>query len=127
MARSARDRPLSPSPASVILGLVALVTSGCGGPFGGPFGGPVGGPVGMPEPDPNVRGGFGGGFHWAIDQPTHDVDPIDPAEAADLVADIRDSIDEERDEIPQLTGYLTANGCRDIRVGLVDFDAVRGD
>jgi hypothetical protein len=53
----------------------------------------------MPEPDPNVRGGFGGGFYWAIDERTADLDSIDPAYAADLVAGIRDSIDEERDEL----------------------------
>jgi hypothetical protein len=29
--------------------------------------------------------------------------------------------------LPSLAGYLTAHGCTDLRVGLVDFDAVRGD
>jgi hypothetical protein len=29
--------------------------------------------------------------------------------------------------LPSLAGYLTANGCQDIRIALVDFDAVRAD
>ena len=29
--------------------------------------------------------------------------------------------------LPSLAGYLTANGCQDIRIGLVDFDEVRAD
>lgn len=29
--------------------------------------------------------------------------------------------------LPSLAGYLTAQGCTDLRLGLVDFDAVRGD
>ncbi|HEX7222988.1 MAG TPA: hypothetical protein VF231_07040, partial [Candidatus Limnocylindrales bacterium] len=78
-----------------LLALVGLAATGCGGPFGGP----LGGPVGAQEPDPNVRGGFGGGFSWAVDEPTVALDPLDPAEAAELVAGVRDSIDPERDEL----------------------------
>lgn len=29
--------------------------------------------------------------------------------------------------LPSLAGYLTAKGCQDIRIGLVDFDKVRAD
>ena len=29
--------------------------------------------------------------------------------------------------LPSLAGYLTARGCADIRIGLVDFDEVRGN
>jgi hypothetical protein len=29
--------------------------------------------------------------------------------------------------LPSFAGYLTAKGCHDIRIGLVDFDEVRGD
>ncbi len=78
-----------------LLALVVLAAASCGGPFGGP----LGGPVGPPEPDPNVRGGFGGGFFWAVAEPTLALDPLDPAEAAELVAGVRDSIDPQRDEL----------------------------
>jgi hypothetical protein len=29
--------------------------------------------------------------------------------------------------LPSLVGHLTGSGCADIRIGLVDFDAVRGN
>ncbi len=53
----------------------------------------------MPEPDPNVRGGFGGGFYWAVGEPAAALPTIEPRAAAALVENVRTSIDESRDEL----------------------------